>query len=408
MNLTVRDIQKIWEEGSAALVAGEKGLDKTVDCYNMMEQPEIKPWLRENILMITTGYAIRNDKQALLRLIQDLNDTGAAALAIKTRFFDEFPREALELADALNFPLFFLNNDQGFMEQVFPVMVALVESRNGGTQFERGQGKEKNQKEQDAKLFWELVNGKITETVEIEYWMHSLNWPVAPVRVLVFSVIPGSYAMASHEENMDKIYSCAKMYLASCKVHGQVIMRKKECICIIHDNLEKEKLSEMGRELQRRIIDRFKYEATVGISRAFFDFRELKTAWTDGQDAVRIAGNPAIGKKLVWIEDVLFEQTVLRMSREDYVRKYVQDTLAGLEIYDRDHDSHLEQTLECLIRNMGSKIKAAGELFLHRNTMAYRVKQIENLMNCDLSSADDLMRLGMAVKIKHYMQMDWE
>ena len=115
MRLTVNDIKKLWENGQAKLVAGEKGLDRTVVVYDMMEQPDIKPWLRKDMLLITTGYAIRNNKEAVLNLIRDLNEVGAAALAIKTRFFDQFPEEALKLADELHFPLFFLNNALGFI-----------------------------------------------------------------------------------------------------------------------------------------------------------------------------------------------------------------------------------------------------------------------------------------------------
>ena len=63
-----------------------------VEVYDMMEQPDIKPWLRKDMLLITTGYAIRNDKEKLLDLIRNLHEADAAALAIKTRFFGEFPK----------------------------------------------------------------------------------------------------------------------------------------------------------------------------------------------------------------------------------------------------------------------------------------------------------------------------
>ena len=108
MKLTVKDIKELWNNGQAELVAGAEGLDRPVAFYDMMEQPDIKPWLRKELLLITTGYAIRKDKEAVLTLIRDLNEAGASALAIKTRFFDRFPQEALELADSLHFPLFFL------------------------------------------------------------------------------------------------------------------------------------------------------------------------------------------------------------------------------------------------------------------------------------------------------------
>jgi len=55
-----KDIEKIWSNGSATLVAGKKGIMRKVVAYDMMGQPNVKEWLREHLLMITTGYAIRN------------------------------------------------------------------------------------------------------------------------------------------------------------------------------------------------------------------------------------------------------------------------------------------------------------------------------------------------------------
>ena len=115
MTLRVKDIEKIWSNGCASLVAGKGGIERIVETYDMMEQPDVKQWLRKHLLLITTGYAIRNDKEALLNLIRMMDEANASALAIKTRFFDDFPKEALQLADELNFPLFLLNNNTGFI-----------------------------------------------------------------------------------------------------------------------------------------------------------------------------------------------------------------------------------------------------------------------------------------------------
>ena len=90
MKLRVKDIVKIWNNGAASLVAGQEGLMRRIEVFDMMEQPNIKPWLREHLLLITTGYVIRNDKEALLNLIREVN---ASALAIKTRFLRIFPKK---------------------------------------------------------------------------------------------------------------------------------------------------------------------------------------------------------------------------------------------------------------------------------------------------------------------------
>lgn len=404
MKFTVRDVQKLWAGRFATLVAGEGGLDREVEFYDGMEQPDIKPWLRQNVLMITTGYSIRNDKQAVLQLIEWMNEANGAALAIKTRFFDEFPQEALELADKLDLPLFFLNNDAGFAEAVNPIMVGLVESHNNVALSTRYQMTESNQKELNTKLFMEIIHGKITQEEEAEYKANALHWPTNGMRIIVFQITRDIQKIFFESEIMDKIYSNVKIYMECKNLWSIVIIKKNECICIIKDILTKIQMEEICTETQRRIASRFKYNSVAGVSGSFHGYMQIEAAYKNARDAVQICRNNRRSSRIIWIEDEQFEQIMLRLGRDEFSRNYVKDTLVSLKSHDQEHDSHLEETLEAFLRNHGSRKLAAEELFLHRNTMAYRLKQIEQLLGCDLSSYDHQLRLNFAFKVKEYME----
>ncbi|BBP87610.1 hypothetical protein BsIDN1_12280 [Bacillus safensis] len=43
------------------------------------------------------------------------------------------------------------------------------------------------------------------------------------------------------------------------------------------------------------------------------------------------------------------------------------------------------------------KKKSAGELFIHRHTLSYRLKQIETRTGCSLKSTDDRMKLQLSI-----------
>ena len=60
---------------------------RKVDVYDMMEQPDIKPWMKEHLLVITTGYSIRNDKEAVLKVIRDMNEGNAFRTCDQDTFF---------------------------------------------------------------------------------------------------------------------------------------------------------------------------------------------------------------------------------------------------------------------------------------------------------------------------------
>ena len=59
--------------------------------------------------------------------------------------------------------------------------------------------------------------------------------------------------------------------------------------------------------------------------------------------------------------------------------------------------STLLETLEALLRHDGSPTHAAADLFCHRNTVIYRLKQIETLTGRTLSDPRDKLLLSLAL-----------
>ena len=60
--------------------------------------------------------------------------------------------------------------------------------------------------------------------------------------------------------------------------------------------------------------------------------------------------------------------------------------LAPLIEYDREHNGEYIATLEAYL-NCGGSIKAMSEeLYIHRNTILYRMANIKRLLNCSLET----------------------
>lgn len=88
------------------VLAGVGGLNRPVKSVNMMDAPDIIDYLKADELLLTTGYALRDQPGELLQLVRQMAGTGCAGLAIKTkRFLKEIPTSVLKLADELDFPL---------------------------------------------------------------------------------------------------------------------------------------------------------------------------------------------------------------------------------------------------------------------------------------------------------------
>jgi purine catabolism regulator len=111
----------------ARVLAGASGLDRIVSRLNVMEVPDILPWVKPNELLLTTGYPLREDPESLIELVAALDDRGLAALAIKLhRYLEEVPPGLLAEADRRGFPVIEFPQGVGFDDVLNEVLGALL------------------------------------------------------------------------------------------------------------------------------------------------------------------------------------------------------------------------------------------------------------------------------------------
>lgn len=136
--LTVREVLTLASLAGGELVAGAGGLDQVVRWANVMEVPDILPWVKCNELLLTTGFPLRHGSggqllgpTAMSELIEGLVDRGVAALAVKTgRYLDELPQAMIRTAEQRGFPLIVLPGEIAFDEILSEVFTLLVDRQS--------------------------------------------------------------------------------------------------------------------------------------------------------------------------------------------------------------------------------------------------------------------------------------
>lgn len=87
------------------VLAGDAGLERVVKHLNVMTRPDILPWIRENELLLTTGYPL-SSTNALPELACELDRRGLAGFGIKfDKYTDHLPEQALRSADEMGLPI---------------------------------------------------------------------------------------------------------------------------------------------------------------------------------------------------------------------------------------------------------------------------------------------------------------
>jgi purine catabolism regulator len=115
--ITMREVLARPAMAGATVLAGASGLDRVVRFVNMMEVPDVLQWTKADELLLTTGYPLRSTPEKLDEFVTALDARGLAGIAVKLgRYIDELPRDMIDTADRLGFPVVQLADGVGFDE----------------------------------------------------------------------------------------------------------------------------------------------------------------------------------------------------------------------------------------------------------------------------------------------------
>ena len=132
--LAVRELLVLPSLTGARILAGKRGLDHPITHVNVVEVPDILPWVKANQLLLTTGFPFRPgpggsvQAQVLAELVEGLAVRGVAALGVKSgRYIEELPPRVIEVADDSGLPLIWMPSHVTFDEVLSEVFTQLLD-----------------------------------------------------------------------------------------------------------------------------------------------------------------------------------------------------------------------------------------------------------------------------------------
>lgn len=141
----------------------------------------------------------------------------------------------------------------------------------------------------------------------------------------------------------------------------------------------------------------------IGLSHGFEDLNRVSDYFRQGQMALETpVPEPVNSYDQVFFLALL--QEFQRRSEKDFSwGNYLHPSLEILLDYDEKNQSQLYRTLEVYLACEASVQKTAKQLYLHRNTVSYRLHRITDLCQVDLSDSQTRFLLNVSFQIIAYM-----
>lgn len=175
-------------------------------------------------------------------------------------------------------------------------------------------------------------------------------------------------------------------------IYGEVL------VAIVSDQAYRRIFDEAGQE-SMKIVEK------IGISLPFQNIRELPRQFRYAKAACELA--PCLGSagRVNRYEDVQFLHILQTCGDPELLNDYIHPALETLHVYDLAHDTQLFDTLyHYLQRGLCAK-EAAEAMFLHRNTLNYRLNKIRDLTDLDLTDPAAVFHLLCSFQINKLLKL---
>lgn len=141
-------------------------------------------------------------------------------------------------------------------------------------------------------------------------------------------------------------------------------------------------------------------EFSIGVSKHYKDIKNIEKL----RDQAYLA---ALFSKqgIVYYNSLDTIKLLYPLKDDKEIQKYYGKTIKKLELYDKEHDSSLIKTLETYFRYNLQKTIVAEKLFIHVETLRYRLNKIESITGYSLSDSEGLFALQMGIKLKSIIKI---
>lgn len=381
------------------LKAGENGLQKSVrwiyfaDCLQCVKSEyKIENYIHGDEFVVLTNPSVTDDSKKLMALIHQMYEYRITALGINEGQISE---ELIEYCEEKNLPLFELPEKYPLIDLSQIICRKLVLEEN-----------DRNAAEQ---LFSSILDAEHLSRERVMAQARYLNID------LEGSFFVAEFAFTSKKaesgcENEDSLAAGRNVermlraeFSSFIKQDILILPQAGSILALIPDREETESCI---KEIFSRIVDRAQQEygmdlrIGVGNSRAYLD--EVKNSRNEASAALRAAEVSGLKGNIFFYRDQGIYTLLSHVDDTRILDTYVEEKLGKLLQADELNDGKLSETLENYLNCSCNAKKTAEEMFLHRNTLNYRLKKIREILGCDLEKLDTCLELKLAFLIWRY------
>jgi len=235
------------------------------------------------------------------------------------------------------------------------------------------------------KMFLDILFEDTDMPDSINHKMMAINWQPDDEK-LVFKIIGC---------NQNRDLSLALLRKLEASLTGCILLHHNESIILLANlNLVNHAVLIRQNQIQLK-----QAASRSGASFVFQDINQLKDAYSQAEIAITYGTNIPGDIQTCNACAVAYSINLLRSTSHADLR---HPGIQKLNQYDALHHSNLAKTLWLFLLNERNNTETAKQLFIHKNTLAYRISRIEEITGISLNDAEIRFHLLISCYLDYY------
>lgn len=264
------------------------------------------------------------------------------------------------------------------------------------------------QREYKDAFIYDLLYSNIESVRDImsrgEIWGWDLNRPYG---VIVFE-LEDYQDFSADSHLLEGIYAIVETILQQ-ELENPIIMKMKgQIIALLPGDMEQRNIAnarEFVEKIQKSARERSsKRTLNVGVGRVYESVKDIFRSFQEAKIALELGRLMEIKGEIPFFSDLGLARILYNHDRQE-LKEFYWETLGPLESFDREQGNNLMATLEQYFQNQCDSRVTANDLFLHPNTLRYRLKRIEKVLQINLEDFETRLNLMTAFKAKYLRKL---
>ncbi|KOS69095.1 transcriptional regulator [Lysinibacillus contaminans] len=381
---TIRKIVEGTQFPMLTLVAGHNGMYRRVTGVNVVESIDLIMFCRPNELVVTTGVNFSHQDTSLEQLVKLAYAKKVAGFIINIGpYIPDIPESVITFANEHDFPIFQMPWDRRVADLLKTTFQFIAT----------------HQQEQstEEKVLYNLLFHYKQHADSIKQNLAQLGFPKGTeLAIITCKTIAAQSRIDRYEVMIQFAFQNRYKRFLKLKYKNHLIF----LIDRVQINTPTIPFSKTVEEIYDKITKKNgSLDVIIGKGNFHKEFENIQTSYEESLTVIRLA-QLHNNRFLYKYKEIGAYKIIMGVQNRTLIESFSQDILGQIYHYDDLHNTDYLSFLRIFLEENGSTSKISERQFIHRNTVLYKIKKIEMLLDMDLSNPFTKTNLYMAFLIE--------